>query len=96
MDSESNTTRSFVEVDMDIIKSLKAKGFKNIQFDLQLTDDRVQATVEIVPTKGGDFELSSEGLNSYELKDYFEGRSPMARYVIDRGYLEDLGVGFQK
>ena len=91
MDSKSNTPRSFVEVDLDIIESLKAKGFDNIQFHLQLTNDRSQATVELIPTKGQDFELTSVALNSSELLDYLERGSGMARYVVEESWLLRTG-----
>jgi hypothetical protein len=89
--SKNNTPRSFVEVDLDIIESLKAKGFDNIQFHLQLTNDRAQATVELIPTKGQDFELTSVALNSSEILDYLEGGSGMARYVIDGDWILRMG-----
>ena len=82
-----------MEVDLDIIESLKAKGFDNIQFHLQLTNDRSQATVEILPTKGQDFELTSVALNSSEILDYLEGGTGMARYVIDGDWILRTGEG---
>ena len=79
-----------MEVDLDIIESLKAKGFDNIQFHLQLTNDRSQATVELIPTKGQDFELTSVALNSSELLDYLERGSGMARYVVEESWLSEV------
>ena len=96
MDSKNNTPRSFVEVDLDIIESLKAKGFDNIQFHLQLTNDHSQATVEILPTKGQDFELTSVALNSSEILDYLEGGTGRARYVVDEALLMRTGDGSLK
>ena len=90
MNSKNNTPRSFVEVDLNIIESLKAKGFDNIQFHLQLTNDRSQATVELIPTKGQDFELTSVALNSSELLDYLERGSGMARYVVEESWLSEV------
>ena len=91
MDSKSNTPRSFVDVNLDIIESLKAKGFDNIQFHLQLTNNRSQATVELIPTKGQDFELTSVALNSPEILDYLEGGTGMARYVVEESWLLRTG-----
>ena len=79
-----------MEVDLDIIESLKAKGFDNIQFHLQLTNDRSQATVELIPTKGQDFELTSVALNSSEILDYLEGGSGMARSVVEECWRSDV------
>ena len=80
-----------MEVDLDIIESLKAKGFDNIQFHLQLTNNRSQATVELIPTKGQDFELTSVALNSSEILDYVEGGMGMARYVVEESWLLRMG-----
>jgi len=84
--------KSYTEVDLDIIALLRAKGFKSIELVLQPSNGTMQATVEVVPQKEHNLRLEQISLTSSELMHYFEGRSPMAKYVIDQDYLNRSGV----
>lgn len=77
----------YKEVDLEMIELLKAKGYGTIQLVLQPPTDRYRATVEVIPEMGKEFALDKIQLNSSEILHYFDGPSPMARYIIDQTYL---------
>jgi hypothetical protein len=85
--------KSYTEVNLEIIKDLKAKGFTSVQLVLLDPADGNQAVIELIPGKGLDFELDLVSLESPEIYDYIDGYSPMAKYIIDQDHLTDPGTG---
>lgn len=79
--------KMYTEVDLEIIASLKAKGFNSIEFVIQPHIGSMQASVEVIPGMEQDFRVYLISLTSSELGHYFDGPSPMAKYVIDQDYL---------
>ena len=73
-------------VDLQIIALLKEMGYKNVRLILQSSDNRQQATVEVIPERENCIGLDLISLNSAEILDYFDGPSAMARYVIRRDF----------
>lgn len=74
-------------VNLQIIELLKAMGYKNVRFILQSSDNKRQATVEVIPGREDSIGLDLIPLNSAEILDYFDEPSAMARYVIRRDFL---------
>ena len=79
---------SYTEVTLEIIKSLKAKGFTSVQLVVH-DHSNIQAAIELVPGKRLDFEMDLVLLDSSEIHDYIDGQSPMVKYIINRDYLPD-------
>lgn len=81
-------SKQFIEMSLDMIRDLQAKGFTGIQFELLDTGNSTQATVEVIPCKSDNFQLDRIPLDSRETLDYFEKPSPMARYLISQRHLQ--------
>ena len=81
------TAKLYAEVNQHTIDQLKTQGFRNVQFVLLNLGDPYQATIEIIPDKGAEFELDKVSLYSTEIQDYIDGHERMTRYIIDREYV---------
>ncbi|MGB4400096.1 MAG: hypothetical protein WBJ10_12065 [Daejeonella sp.] len=77
----------YIEVDPEIIKVFREKGYKNLHLGLLPSDGTVRATVEVVPVPEECFGLDLIPINSKEISDYFNEPSPMCRYVMNRRYV---------
>ncbi len=81
---------SYTEVNVEIIKDLKAKGFTSVELVLHDRGDSNQAAIELIPGRRMDFELGLVLLDSPEIYDYIDGYSPMTKYIINQDYLVDI------
>jgi len=79
--------KSYTEVNLEIIASLRTKGYKHIHFILQPTVDSIQAVVEVIPGKQKNTQLNLIPLSGSEILDYFDEPSPMTKYVIDQDFI---------
>lgn len=75
--------KSYVEVNPEIIESLKARGFTSVQMVLVETGNPYRATVEMIPGNYESFQSDVIWLDSKEIEYYLDGNSVMTRYVID-------------
>jgi hypothetical protein len=81
------TAKLYAEVNQHTIEQLKKQGFTSVQFALLDEGNPYQATIELIPDKGADFELDKVSLYSTEIHDYMDGHERMTRYIIDREYV---------
>lgn len=82
-------TRSYTEVNLDIIKNFKAQGYHSVLLRLLESTNIYQAIVEVIPENRRNFDLNSILLDSSEIHDYFDTYSPMTKYIINQKYLID-------
>jgi len=82
-------TKTYTEVNLDIIKNFKAQGYDSVLLSLLESTNIYQAIVEVIPENRRDFDLDSILLDSSEIHDYFDKYSPMTKYITNQNYLID-------
>lgn len=80
----------FTTINLDIIDSLKTRGYMSFNLVLHDPVNSYQATVELIPSKNKAIDLHSILLDSTEAHDYFSNCSPMVNYIIDQVYLLEI------
>lgn len=85
--------KTYIQVTPETIQALKSLGFISVRMILFETLNKHQATIELIPYKQSDFELSGVALDSNEIHDFIDGHSPMAKYIIDREFLMEVNFG---
>lgn len=82
-------TKSYAEVNPDIIKNLKAQGYHSVLLILHESINNYQAIVEVIPNKRRDFDLNSILLDTSEIHHYFDTFSLMTKFITNQNYLID-------
>lgn len=82
-------TKTYTEVNLDIIKNFKVQGYDSVLLRLLDSTNIYQAIVEVIPVNKRDFNMNSILLDSSEIHDYFNMFSLMTKYITDQNYLID-------
>jgi len=82
-------TKTYTEVNLDIIKNFKAQGYDSVLLRLLDSTNICPYIVEVIPENKRNFNMNSILLVSSEIHDYFNTFSPMTKFITNQNYLID-------